>query len=560
MQQLQLARLTTSILTNRVSCQIERWALVLVFAVTGGILLSRASHGQALPVDARLVHIINFQAGVVKAQWIPYGRRWAIQGTTMKVENEILAVVGEIHARGGKDRQASCWTVPPDVNTDVFRLVFDPLEIGRRYDVSLDFYGAFDVNILTPALDRAYRETVNLAEETYPFVRQPDIRDLFTNQVEEELVGIFDNEDVILLRNIKAGDCEIVTRSGNANITASAESANVPFIDFDPVLINNIAESVLTEVRTSRRTSTLNDIEDQNRQLLGDPLFGTLLERLREEERRDYGFLEVGDANMLRNSLSADDVPSQEVVARLYATGFACRTDDSFPADQCELLNDIVDRSYEYVREVSLASTGEEEYKPIRSQMLRQLGEQLSEVYTPVANTRINAMQWDNAPSTSDRIQIGTSVGLGVAALNLTPRQLSEFDVNQAESFLIAALKFYPFAIDKTLPSPYMGREFFARSSLVVGVLVKRNLSFEGQRLNTVAAGLYPVFGGGFDITKNITLQAGAVFFRQPSFRFNEDSSEFKAAPMISLAFDFDGINRLRDAFRGRGNDPYPQP
>ncbi|MBX2821949.1 MAG: hypothetical protein KTR29_19800 [Rhodothermaceae bacterium] len=508
-----------------------------------------SAQSQPLPIDARVVHIINYQAGIVKAQWIPYGRRWAIQGTTMKVENEILAVVGDIDTRG-KGRENACWTSPPDVYTDVFRLVFEPLEIGRRYDVNLDFYGAFDVNLLTPALDRAYQSTVNMAQETYPYIQQQSVREIFAQQVEQELASIFDNEDVILLRNLRNGDCEIVEN----------QTQSVPLINFDSEILTDLSEVVLTEIRTSKRSNRLQEIGTQNRQLVSSQSFSELTNRLKEEELRDYGFLEFGDADLLRNSINDNSIPSEEVVARLYATGFACRTDDTFPEEQCDLLNNIVDRSYEYIREVDVASNGEEDYKPVRRRMLNELGELLSELYTPVANTRINAMQWTDAHSTSDRVRIGTSVGFGVAALNLTPKQFSSFDIDQAESFVVAALKFYPFAVDKQLPSPYFGRELFARTSLVAGLLIKRNLDFEGQKLNSVAAGLYPVLGGGFDITKNITLQAGAVFFRQPGLPPNQNSSEFKAAPMVSFAFDFDGINRLRDAFRNRGSDPYPQP
>ena len=515
-----------------------------------GVLQIKSALSQPLPVDARIVHILNYNAGIVKAQWIPYGRRWAIQGTTMKVENEILAVVGEIDERKKRGAEMACWTSPPDVYTDVFRLVFDPLDIGRRYNVNLDFYGAFDVNLLTPALDRAYRKTVNMAQETYPYVRQQVVRDIFVSQVEEELVQIFETEDIILLRNLRNGDCEIVKNQTNS----------VPLINFDSEILTDLSDIVLTEIRTSNRSNRLEEISNQNRQMVSSSTFSELTNRLKEEELRDYGFLEFGDADLLRNAIRDNAVPSEEVIARLYATGFACRTDDTFPDEQCDLLNDIVDRSYEYGRELEVASQGEEDYKPVRNRMLNELSKLLSELYTPVANTRITAMQWDNAHSTSDRVRIGTSLGFGAAALNLTPKQFSAFDIDQAESFMVAALKFYPFAVDKQLPSPYFGRELFARTSLVVGVLIKRNLDFEGQRLNTAAAGLYPVFGGGFDITKNITFQAGAVFFRQPGLPPNQSSSEFKAAPMVSFAFDFDGINRLRDAFRERGSDPYPQP
>ena len=523
--------------------------LCLLIILSGG-LHTEVAKSQPLPIDARIVHIINYDAGIVKAQWIPYGRRWAIQGTTMKVENEILAVVGDIDTRGKRGTEMACWTNPPDVYTDVFRLVFEPLEIGRRYDVNLDFYGAFDVKLLTPALDRAYKSTLNLAQETYPYIRQQSVREIFVEQVEQELAQFFQNEDVILLRNLRNGDCEIVKE----------DDSTVPLISFDSEILTDLSAVALTEIRTTKRSNRLEEIGTENRQLINSSSFNNLTNRLKEEELRDYGFLEFGDADLLRNSLSDNEIPSEEVIARLYATGFACRTDDTFPEDQCNMLNDIVDRSYEYIREVDIASNGEEDFLPVRRRMLTELGELLSEIYTPVANTRINAMQWTDAHSTSDRVRIGTSLGFGAAALNLTPKQFSSFDIDQAESFIVAALKFYPFAVDKQLPSPYFGRELFARTSLLAGVLIKRDLTFEGQKLNSVAAGLYPVFGGAFDITKNITFQAGAVFFRQPGLPPNQNNSEFKAAPMVSFAFDFDGINRLRDVFRERGSEPYPQP
>lgn len=529
-----------------IRCLLMSALLVCTFLLTSGLTPPKA-HGQAMPIDARLVHIINYSAGVVKAQWIPYGRRWAIQGTTLKLENEIRAVVGEIKPTGKKRMQNACWTNPPDVYTDVFRLVFDPLEIGRHYDVKLDFYGGFNVNILAPSLDKAYEETVRLANETYPYVRQQAVRDIFISNIENELKGIFDNEDVILLRNLTDGSCQIVQE----------EETQVPVVDFDSMVLNDIADVVLKEVRSGRRTSMIDEMEDANRQLLDNTVFTSLHGSLKEEEQRSYGFLEFGDADVLRNSMAENGMPSEDVIARLYATGRACRTDVNWDSDQCEMLNEIVDRAYEYVRESALQI---DDYGVVRTRMLAQLGEMLSDLYTPVANTRINAMKWDDAHSTSDRIRIGTSIGLGAAALNLTPRQFSEFDINDAESFAVFSLKFYPFAVDKKLPRPYFGRELLARLSLVTGVLIKRRLEFEGEPLKGVAAGLYPMVGGGFDITKNITLQAGAVFFRQPSFLPNNNTSEFKAAPSLSLGFDFDGFNRLRDALRDRSKAPYDQP
>lgn len=211
------------------------------------------------------------------------------------------------------------------------------------------------------------------------------------------------------------------------------------------------------------------------------------------------------------------------------------------------MLSDIVDRSYQVIREMSL---GADEYAPIRTRILSSLGEHLSGLYTAVANTRVNALNWEGAEATSDRVRISTTIGFGAAALNMAPTTVFQPGVQEAEAFGVAALKFYPFAVDKSLPSPYFGRELLARTSIVAGVILKRRLQFENQDLKAATAGFIPLVGGGFDITKNFTVQLGMIFFRQPSFVPGDNSSEFKAAPSLSVAFDFDGVNRIRDAIR----------
>jgi hypothetical protein len=507
----------------------------LFIGLTAPLLFTPDSRAQALPIDARLVHIINYQAGVVRAQWIPYGRRWAIQGTTIKTENEIKVVVGEIAGRGTRDRQKSCWVNPPDVYTDVFRLVFEPLDIGRRYDLKLDFYGGFDVNILKPALDRAYEQTMKSAKDTYPYVKQQVVRDIFIQNIESELSEVFKRDEVVLVRNVVDDNCEIV-----------AEDNFVPTFDVEPALLNEVAESVLGEVRVSRSEEILGELTQSNQVMMQSTTFADLMTRLRQEE--NLRFLQAGDVDALRASMTANRMPEEDVVARLYATSRACRTDTNFNPDQCVMLGDVVDRSYQIIRETNLQN--DEQYDHIRSRILNSLGEHLSGLYTAVANTRVNALNWEGAEATSDRVRISTTIGFGAAALNLAPSTVFDPGVQEAEAFGVAALKFYPFAVDKKLPSPYFGRELLARTSLIAGVILKRRLEFENQNLKGATAGLIPLVGGGFDVTKNFTVQLGMIFFRQPSFIPGDDSSEFKAAPSLSVAFDFDGVNRIRDAIR----------
>ncbi|MEZ4699940.1 MAG: hypothetical protein R2834_06390 [Rhodothermales bacterium] len=510
-------------------------AFVLLLCLTSLDQFVMRSQAQALPIDARLVHIINYQAGVVRAQWIPYGRRWAIQGTTIKTENEIKVVVGEIEGRGTRDRQKSCWVNPPDVYTDVFRLVFEPLDIGRRYDLKLDFYGGFDVNILKPALDRAYEETMRTAKETYPYVKQQVIRDIFTQNIETELAEVFKRDEVVLVRNVVDDNCEVV-----------GEDKFVPSFDIEPMLLNEVAESVLGDVRISRSEDILEELTQSNRVMMQDQTFTDLMIRLKKEE--NMRFLQAGDVEALRASIVSNRMPQEDVVARLYATSRACRGDAGFPEDECGMLGDIVDRSYQVIREMSLQSA--DEYAPIRTRILNSLGEHLSGLYTAVANTRVNALNWEGAEATSDRARISTTIGFGAAALNLAPSTVFNPGVQEAQAFGVAALKFYPFAVDKQLPSPYFGRELLARTSLVAGLILRRRLQFESQNLKGATAGLIPLVGGGFDITKNFTVQLGMIFFRQPSFTPGDNSSEFKGAPSLSIAFDFDGVNRVRDAIR----------
>lgn len=510
-------------------------AFALLFCLTSLDRFVSHSQAQALPIDARLVHIINYQAGVVRAQWIPYGRRWAIQGTTIKTENEIKVVVGEINSRTTKDRQKSCWVNPPDVYTDVFRLVFEPLDIGRRYDLKLDFYGGFDVNILKPALDKAYEETMRVANETYPYVKQQVIRDIFTQNIEAQLVEVFQRDEVVLVRNVVDDNCEVVP-----------EDNFVPSFDIEPALLNEVAEAVLGDVRLSRSEEILGELTQANRVMMQNQTFIDLMARLKREE--DTRFLQAGDVDAIRSAMISDRMPEEDVVARLYATSRACRTDMNFAEAECTMLGDMVDRSYQVIREMSLQ--GDDDYGPIRSRILNSLGQHLSGMYTAVANTRVNALNWDGAEATSDRVRVSTTIGFGAAALNLAPSTIFNPGPQEAEAFGVAALKFYPFAVDKKLPSPYFGREILARTSIIAGAILKRRLQFENQRLNGATAGIIPLVGGGFDVTKNFTLQAGMIFFRQPSFVPGDNSSDFKAAPSLSIAFDFDGVNRVRDAIR----------
>ena len=494
-----------------------------------------AVSAQSIPANARQVHTINYAAGVIKAQWIPYGRRWAIQGNTLKLENEIKVVVGELRQHGRRSTTRSCWNNPPDVNTDVFRLVFEPLDLGKRYDLDLEFYGGFDFTKLAPALDIAYAEAEAHANTTYPLMDRQTVKDLFNQTVQQEIERIFREEEIIMIRDVMEGSCEVVER----------EQTYVPGVELDRSMVNQIADVVLTDVRAQRRASLLDEIESTNRNLIVSTDYESLNQTLEQEEVRTFGFLAPGDASSLRAALNASGVPPDDVLARLHAMREACQTDAAWSDSECTLLGEIVERAFALQKE---SSVQESEYIPVRAQILKQIGDYLSEMYTPMANTRINAISWNDAQSTSDQLRVSTAISLGAAGMNLTPGSLSDFEFQDTESFAMFALKFYPYNVDKRLHRPYMGGGILGRTSLFGGLLLRRDLRWRDFEMNGAALGLYPALGAGVDLTKHITLQVGAVFFRQPTFISGSDDSEFKAAPMMAFGFDFDGFNRIRNA------------
>ena len=310
-------------------------------------------------------------------------------------------------------------------------------------------------------------------------------------------------------------------------------------------MVNQIADVVLTDVRSKRRASLLDEIESTNKNLIASTNYDALNQTLEQEEVRTFGFLAPGDASSLRAALNGSGVPPDDVLARLHAMREACRTDAAWSEQECALLGNIVENAFALQKESSLQ---ESEYIPVRAQILKQIGAYLSEMYTPMANTRINEITWNDAQSTSDQLRVSTAISLGAAGMNLTPRSIGDFEFQDTESFAMFALKFYPYNVDKRLHRPYMGGGLLGRTSLFGGILLRRELQWRDFEMNSAALGLYPALGAGVDLTKHITLQVGAVFFRQPTFISGSDDSEFKAAPMMAFGFDFDGFNRIRNA------------
>jgi len=168
---------------------------------------------------------------------------------------------------------------------------------------------------------------------------------------------------------------------------------------------------------------------------------------------------------------------------------------------------------------------------------------EVREAYSQVGRALIDATSWDDSPATADRLRIGTSIGFGATALS---RSGNPFEREaDSDAFALYSIKFYRHAVDKSLPDPYLGRKS-ARFSLMLGVVRNTALQYRGQALSGIVAGLLPGYGVNYDVSRDFTLQVGGVVFRQPSVNpAGTGRTYVRSTPFVGLGFDFDGANRV---------------
>jgi len=151
-------------------------------------------------------------------------------------------------------------------------------------------------------------------------------------------------------------------------------------------------------------------------------------------------------------------------------------------------------------------------------------------------------------PADFDRLRFSPVTGYGLALLTSSTRE------TRTEGALFAALKWRVFGpVDPGARLPYGRREaspFAAprRLSLVFGSLLTGELEYFGQKLRATG-GVMPVAGIGYDFSPQANLMIGGIAFRQPNPNpLATGNSTFRVSLWVSLVFDTDLFNRIRDA------------
>ena len=144
-----------------------------------------------------------------------------------------------------------------------------------------------------------------------------------------------------------------------------------------------------------------------------------------------------------------------------------------------------------------------------------------------------------------ESIRIGTTFGFSYTGLAY---QENEFDQRKlsGDLFMYGGLKFYFGPVDKDLKDPYSlsGNPILNRLALTFGVALS-SINFKGTDVEN-AAGLKPMFGFSYDLTRYITLDVGTVFFKNKSISSLSDRKTLFGRPFIGISFDANLFNQIR--------------
>lgn len=138
-----------------------------------------------------------------------------------------------------------------------------------------------------------------------------------------------------------------------------------------------------------------------------------------------------------------------------------------------------------------------------------------------------------------DKLRTGSVIGFGAAVFDP-----SDSEDREAKGNAYLGLKYRFALIDRDLPQVYRG--WSTRMSATFGVLLSNDLKYRGQDMNDIG-GVMPVLGIALDINPDFNLTVGAVFFNQPKANPLADDSDLRVALWLSLDFDADLFNRIRE-------------
>ena len=260
--------------------------------------------------------VIEYKNGGLDALWLPYGRRWAIEGVavTSRGEADVVTIkVKPMTKGGGENTQERCWKRSPEGDTEDavprFRTDFEPLPIGNTYDVELNFYSADKSStLIQPSVSRAYFEAIRRYAANSSLTDNQLIA-LINDQIINDLGPLFQNGELTHFDVTREGRCTLVMTP--PTVTLTPEQRRDILAGVQREALAQLAQGELE--RLSGEVKKYADANDVDRALYTS-LTGKLDGAAR---RRQAAGLAVADVDALKDGVIRGAAPPNSIVERL---------------------------------------------------------------------------------------------------------------------------------------------------------------------------------------------------------------------------------------------------
>jgi hypothetical protein len=504
-----------------IRCQIVR-------LLVSGSALSLPSALRAQGADT--IPTITLNNGVGEAEWLPYGRRWALVGRRDTDGGRVDAVL--VHVRReesptGSDSFSRCWikpAVPQASDTATkFRVVLERLALGEKYQVTVEQFGRLNPRELSTALRAGFLKAIETARKNEG-LRADDLTRVLQDEVRKQLGATVLKTARRVIRQLN-GECKAVPVD---TLTISIEQEDR----------RRLLRAAVAAVDLELTKGSLDSVKSKAARLAESGEFSELMRRLAAPE---LTMLRPTDGSQLKAWLQGEAITAESALERLSTIDDQCAEGRTafLTTDACRTFQGAID----LVRNIRLGGADVETHATTADSAESSLIAELREVYAAIGSAMLSTYSWGK-DAESEKLRIGTQFSYGAASFSPSDGRAG----GRREAAITAtALKFYWYPVDKSLPDPYFGRTA-ARWSLAVGV-VTGDIHYRGQKLESIPGGRIPIVGLGWDIPRprNVAGIVGAMFFQQPSANpaAPSNSSRLRLAPVLLLGFDVDVFNRI---------------
>jgi hypothetical protein len=502
------------------------------------VLLTFPSAGQLMAADD--IQTIRYTQGKLETDFLPYGRKFAIEGSASLPEGN--ADVIELRITGPDGDLCYSWQRPSESSDNKFRIVVDALRrLDVEYKMTITFYQRF-----VPT-DRDLRNIVSQSLKKIDSIRKGGLGSLTA---------------ITLVTLVQQASTEVLLKKNPTLRFFSTEhcvESTKPAPDITEETIQPLmtlpADTKVMQTRFERADKAKSELEKLDLVKL-ETLRKHLVtareeyEKLPADKQQQNPFYTKEDVNSLFAALNQPE--SSAEVTDPFLTLKSKRSNPDLTGPFGKLSQDDLNQLDSLIQILENISITDEQVKNAERDVNDETGRLIASFKTAIRRVfmqqAINSLQlrtWGDSAEIS-RLRLGTIYGLSVAALNIALSSRPNRDV-EADAFSMIGLKWYLAPVDKSLPEDLKYPTAMSRWAITLAAVVASDLDYRGQPMNALTASIMPALGISYDVHSIFVVNAGVVLFKQPSVNPLSTASYTKVAPYFGLSYDFDVLNVIRN-------------